>query len=187
MSQIYKALTSGPVPPSVATSYVTDNGTAIPVANVLRVLGTDSSDFHPEGIQTSGLGNVLDIIRTNHISGTVTTPDATVTTIITFPLLFNGSPLASAWLFDCDIVGLTVAPSTIVGLACGFNVFGVVRSDGLSATIVQTPDKLYNRNNAIVTSDSNLSTSGNNMILTVTGVVDYTIKWRASVTYTLVT
>ena len=33
-------ITSSVIPPSVATSYVTNSGTAIPVANVLNVLGT---------------------------------------------------------------------------------------------------------------------------------------------------
>jgi hypothetical protein len=38
---------SGPVPPSVAQSYVTDSGTAVPALNILNVLGG-------EGIDTSG-------------------------------------------------------------------------------------------------------------------------------------
>lgn len=40
MSQIYKSLVSGPVPPAVATSYLLDDGnSAVPVANILKVLG----------------------------------------------------------------------------------------------------------------------------------------------------
>lgn len=46
--------TSGPMPPAVATSYVTDSGTAIPVANILNVLGG-------EGIDTTGSGNTVTI------------------------------------------------------------------------------------------------------------------------------
>jgi hypothetical protein len=54
MSQIIKNLTSGPVPPAVPTSFQTDSGVAIPVANILNIFGG-------EGIDTSGAGNTVTI------------------------------------------------------------------------------------------------------------------------------
>lgn len=58
MSQIYKSAASGPVPPSVPTSFVTDNGTAIPAANILNVLGGSNTT-------TSGSGNTVTITVVN--------------------------------------------------------------------------------------------------------------------------
>lgn len=58
MSQIIKNLASGPVPPSVATSYVTDSGIAVPAANILNVIGGT-------GTTTSGSGNTITITVQN--------------------------------------------------------------------------------------------------------------------------
>lgn len=55
MSQICKPLTaSGPIPPNIPTSFVTDSGTATPNANILNVMGGN-------GAQTSGSGNTITV------------------------------------------------------------------------------------------------------------------------------
>jgi hypothetical protein len=54
MSQVIKNLASGPVPPAVPTSFVTDSGTAIPAANILNVVGGT-------GTVTSGSGNTITV------------------------------------------------------------------------------------------------------------------------------
>lgn len=50
MSQFWQGITSGALPPSVPTSFVTDSGTATPAANILNVLGGT-------GTTTSAPGN----------------------------------------------------------------------------------------------------------------------------------
>jgi len=54
MSEFYIATTSSNLPPSVATSYVTDSGTATPAANILNVLGGN-------GVSTRGSGNTVTV------------------------------------------------------------------------------------------------------------------------------
>ena len=60
MSQFFQGVTSGSLPPSVPTSFVTDSGIAIPVGNILNVLGGD-------GITTQGSGNTVTIINSGQV------------------------------------------------------------------------------------------------------------------------
>ena len=54
MSQIYKQVTAGSLPPSVPTTFHTDNGDAVPSANILNVVGGN-------GASTSGSGNTVTV------------------------------------------------------------------------------------------------------------------------------
>jgi len=63
MSQAGSIVVSGTVPSDVATSYVTDSGTATPSANVLNVLGGT-------GTTTSGSGDTITITNTSTSSFT---------------------------------------------------------------------------------------------------------------------
>jgi hypothetical protein len=73
MSQIFKSSTSTPPPPSVATSYVTNSGTAVPAANVLNVLATTSSAGSIP-VETTGSGNTVTVV--NQISQAIASSNA---------------------------------------------------------------------------------------------------------------
>ncbi len=54
MSQIFKQVTTGSLPPSVPLQFTTDSGIAVPVANNLNVIGGS-------GVSTSGAGSTITV------------------------------------------------------------------------------------------------------------------------------
>lgn len=176
---------SGPVPPTVPTSFVTDNGTAVPAANILIVHGTDSSTNVQAGIQArggvigTGTSNEVDVVITNRVRGLVTTTNATPTTLTTFAL--GATP--GVYNFDIQIVGYDL--TDVEGI--GYFISGSVRTTGAAASLVGTPDKIINEVIGVTTAaDATLIVSGNNAIVQVTGIASKTINWNALSQYIFV-
>ncbi len=181
MSQIYKSLVSGPVPPSVAQSYVTDiNSPAIPAANILNEIGGAVTTNNNNGIQTDGSSgsNTLTVQLTNRISGSVTTTNATPTTIASFSL----GAVAAVFTFDIQIACFNATDVN----GDGYFISGSARTDGATATLCGTPDKIVNEEVAD-TADANMVVSGNSVIIQATGIVGKTHRWRVLATYIEVT
>lgn len=177
MSQIYKSLASGPVPPTVPTSFVTDiNSPAIPAANILNEIGGSVTTNNNNGLQTDGSSgsNTLTIQLTNRITGSVTTTDATPTTLATFSL--GATP--AVFTFDIQIACFNA--TAING--DGYFISGSARTDGVTATLCGTPDKIVNEE-VVDTSDANMVVSGNSVVVQVTGIAANTHRWRTVATY----
>lgn len=182
MSQIYKSSASGPAPPTVPTQFTTDDGSkAIPAANNLNVLSTETTDDNINGIQTRAVAPNSDnlyIELTNRISGFTGTNDGAVHPIITFPL--GATP--GTYKFDGNIEAYNT--TSISGACYGFQIG--IRTDGATGTIIGVTFDDDFEEAAMSAADFNATASGNNLLVTVTGIVGQNIDWRALVTYRFV-
>lgn len=173
MSQAGIISTSGGTPPPVvATSYVTDvNSPAIPAANILNVLGNDSTSNNSNGIFTDGSSgsNTLTIFLSNRLQGTTSTVGAVTGDVITFAL--GATP--GTYTFDCRISGFNA--STPAGV--GYTIVGAVRTTGVAATLLasQQVDSFEEASTTACT--GTLVVSGNSAIFQVLGAAGLTINW----------
>jgi hypothetical protein len=170
MSQFYQGVVAGSLPPAVPTSFVTDSGTAIPVANILNVLTDQTSSNFDKGMTDTGSGNTVTTFLTNRATGSLTTADATKTTILTFPM--------SATPGTFYVYGNIVAFNSSVPSSGAFSFSGGYRTDGASATELGTEFHDTFQDAALVTADIFLDVSGNNILVQVQGVVALSINWN---------
>lgn len=183
MSQIYKSAASGPVPPAVPTSFVTDNGTAVPAANILLVKANDSTENNANGILTkggvvgTGTANEVDVIITNRLQGTGTTVGATTADVITFSPTTIGT-----YAIEFRIA----AYNTTSTLGSGSSIFGAIRYDGATVIVCDIFDEINNDEGAMSAVDIAVVASAGSAILRVTGYAAQTINWSAVGLYTFV-
>lgn len=182
MSQFFIATTSGNLPPSVPTSFSTDNGTATPAANILEVMAIDVTDNNVNGIQVegglvqTGAANRVQVQLTNRISGTATTTDGvTPQTVYSFPL--GATP--GTYLLSVRIVGFNVTDS----LSASYSSFRNVRTTGVAAVTVGATTAFVDEEGAMTGVLVANGVSGNNATVTVTGLAEKTINWLALTEY----
>jgi hypothetical protein len=178
--------TSGPVPPNVPTSFVTDNGTVIPAANIVNINGGSSTSNNTNGITViaNPTGSNNEVVQlTNRAIGSVTTTGATSANVITFPL----GAIPGVYTFDIVIAGYA---KTGIGspLGCGFTIVGSVRTTGAAVVLVPTQVVDHFEEAGLIGVTALIAVSGNNALVTVTGVSDgaagFVIDWVATLTYT---
>lgn len=179
-----------PVPPTVPTSFVTDvNSPSIPAGNIENVFGGTTTSNVSNGVQTDGSsgGNTLTVKLTNRAVGASTTTGAASSNIITLPL--GATP--GVYTFDITVAGFA---KTGVGtpLGAGFTIVGAVRTTGAAATLIPTQVVDHFEEGALGGPPTQVSAvlgvSGNNAVVTVTGISDggvgFVIDWNATLNYT---
>ncbi len=170
MSQIYKAVTSGVLPPDVPTTFQADSGTATPAANILNIVTPGGGT---QGIITTGSGNTITITLQSQIVGTGTTVGATTADLIT---------VTPTDLKSFSIQSLVAGYDTANDQMIGGELLGTGRKNG-TVTIVGTPDKTEEADAALSTGSYDLIASAGNFIVRVTGVAGRTIDWSARLNY----
>lgn len=184
MSQYTRGMTASNLPVTVATQYTADDATtAVPAANNLNVFGFTPATplIDTDGVSTTATGSTLRVVLTNRFGGAVTTTDATPDTSLTLAL--GATP--GVYTFDVQIAGYDT--TDLQGL--GYAIFGTVRTTGAAASLVGTPDKIVNEENApvnLAACDANLTVSGNSAVVTLTGIAAKTINWRVLATFVFV-
>ena len=175
---------SGPIPPTVATTYVTDvNSPAVPAANILNVVGGNTIANDSDGIRTDGSSgsNTLTVQLTNRIRVTATTSDGggqTQTVTVQTPTV------SSAVTFTGTFTGYDSANNEMVG----GELIGIARrSAGGVTAVVGTNDTFDEADAALVTADWDIITNATVLQATFTGVAGRTINWSCVYIYEQVT
>ena len=183
MSQFYQGTTAGSLPPSVPTSFVTQDGTAVPELQVLIVNAFDSTQNNANGIITkggvvgTGTANEVDVVLTNRTKVTATTSDGagqTQTVTIFTPTVSTGIEFSVTFI-GYDSANNEVAGGSLEGVA--------KRSAGGTTAITGTNDTLDEADAGLITADWDIVTDGTLIQAQFVGVAGRSISWSAVFIY----
>ncbi len=178
MSQIYKSLASGPVPPTVPTQFTEDTGVATPAGNNLNVFGDDTTSNDVDGITTTGAGSTVTILLTNRVSISTTTSDGAGQTQ-TVNLFTPSAGTSIAFRF------LVTGYDTANNETAGGELIGLARSAGGTLVVIGTNDTFDESDVALAATDWDIIDTGSPILqATFTGVAGRTIAWRGLFEYT---
>lgn len=124
------------------------------------------------------LSNTLTANLNSYSNLTTTTTNATPDTSMTIAL----GAVAGVYTFDVNVSAFNA--TDVAG--AGYSIFATVRTDGASATLVGTPDKIVNEETAMINANADVTVNANTAVISVTGIAAKTIRWRAISFYTFV-
>ena len=149
-----------------ATQFTEDVGVAVPAAGNINVLGGS-------GISTAGSGSTITISVKNSTTDTGQTVNLQTITLSTISCAAAGT-----YFFTTQLAAYTTAQDS-----AGGQLYTTVVSDGVTATVVGDTDSIAHRSTNLATIAYQITTSGTNAILQVTGVAGLTIDWGAITIY----
>lgn len=164
----------------------TQLGNAVPSGGILLFNAYDSSENNDNGIVTkggvsagdppgTGSVNEEDVYLTNRQTATVTTTDATLTTILTFPL---GATPGTFY-----VIGNVQAFNASTPSGGAFSFSGGYLTSGAAATELGTEYHDDFKSLALITSDIFLNVSGNNVLVQCQGVAGLVVNWNCVLEY----
>jgi len=172
MSQVYLSSTGGGG--NVDSLIVaTDSGNASPSSGNLNLITPGGGT---QGIMTTGSGNTITVTVTpSGLSGTGQTIGAVNSNIVTFAL--GATP--GTYTFDFNCAGFDSATPGGVG----YSLFATVRTTGAAGTLIGASTDIANEEAGYAGANAIVAVSGNNALVTVTGVAGKTINWAVNGTY----
>jgi hypothetical protein len=166
---------------TVPTSFDTDSGTAIPVTNVLDIVGGDSNADSAEGIQTTGATNVVTVELTNRVTASGSTAGAASDDILVAS--FDASPFSgTAGIYNFNVQVACFDSGNSVG-AC-YHLYGGIRTNGTTPVLLGSDfDGFVHEDSAISAASVMADITGNDLVLDVQGVAGFNLEWEVLATY----
>ena len=146
-------------------------GVINPVAGNINILGSGD-------LTVAGTAGTLTISNSSQFEATVSTTDATVTTIYTIPLGASAGTVS----FDVDVFCFNSSGPK----GGSFNLFGAARTDGTTGTIIGVNSSLNVVDGAFAVT-ATVTASANTALVRVTGLVGTNINWKCNGFYRKVT
>lgn len=182
MSQIYKDVTaSGTVDVETLTPDV--GGAISPTGGTINVLGTGVATGQvvaDNNFETFNIGSST-LLISHRYQGSIDTSDGLgqTRTVFSFPMT-AGSTIS--------IIAQVCGFQATIPAGVGGSITGSAFRGGGGATLIAAGNKLSGTSSATISAaDFDLSVSGNNLIVTVTGQPTYTISWYCIATITQIT
>lgn len=153
-------------------------GALSPTAGNWNIYAGETNVNNDAGIQTSGSGSTLTVQLTNRITGTVTTTDATPTTLVSVPL----GAVAGVYLATGDVTAYNVTDAA----GAAYTYEGAATTDGVSATEIGVEQRNQFEQAAMASADFTFGVSGNNAFVEVVGIAGKEIHWSCLFNYRFV-